>query len=188
MVCLFQVIDFSAAAVSPDTIFSLLYALVNSELKYHLLYLQWLNHGAGITNSRSATGEVAINRVTVSNLRQRWTFQAGRDISATPAIANGIVYFPSWNGNLYAVNAFTGTLLWKQNLGELTGLNGTGTVFNVTVSRATPTVAGDRLIVGIYGPGVVIAVNRFTGRLIWSTQLDPHPCVQITMSGTIYMG
>ncbi|CAK9172193.1 unnamed protein product [Ilex paraguariensis] len=65
------------------------------------------------------------------------------DISATPAVANGAVYFPSWNGYLYAVNAFNGTLIWKQNVGELTGLPGTGTVVNVSVSRATPTVAGN---------------------------------------------
>ncbi|CAK9170830.1 unnamed protein product [Ilex paraguariensis] len=66
-----------------------------------------------------------------------------RNISATPAVANGAVYFPSWNGYLYAVNAFNGTLIWKQNVGELTGLPGTGTVVNVSVSRATPTVAGN---------------------------------------------
>ncbi|KAJ4838500.1 hypothetical protein Tsubulata_044537 [Turnera subulata] len=149
---------------------------------------KWLNHGADIRNTRSAKGELKINRFTVKNLRLRWTFFAGRDISATPAIANGVAYFPSWNGYLYAVNAFSGTLIWKQNLGELTGLTGTGIVVNVTVSRSTPTIAGDCLIVGIYGPAVVIAVSRLTGKLMWSTKLDPRPRALITQSGTYYMG
>lgn len=55
--------------------------------------------------------------------------------------------------------------MWEQNLNELTGLSGTGIVVNVTVSRSTPTIAGDRLIVGIYGPKVVVAFSRSNGRL-----------------------
>lgn len=87
------------------------------------------------------------------------------------------------------MNAFNGALIWKQNLSELTGLtSSTGVVANVTVSRSTPTIDGDLLIVGIYGPAVVIAVSRTDGRLVWSTKLDPRPRVLIIGSGTSYMG
>lgn len=141
-----------------------------------------------MNNRRYAYGEVLINPVTVRNLRLRWSFYAGKDISATPAVANGVVYFPSWNGYLYAVNAFNGALIWEQNLSKLTGLSGTGIVVNVTVSRSTPTIAGDLLIVGIYGPAVVVAVSRSNGELVWSTKIDPRPRSQITMSGSVYMG
>lgn len=122
------------------------------------------------------------------NLRLRWKFFAGKDISATPAVADAVVYFPSWNGNLYAVNAFNGGLIWKRNLSELTGLRSTGTLVNVTVSRSAPTIAGPLLIVPIYGPAVVIAVNRSNGRLVWLTRLDPNPLAVITTSGTAYLG
>ncbi|KAL6187665.1 hypothetical protein ACLB2K_039061 [Fragaria x ananassa] len=149
---------------------------------------EWLNHGGDNSNRRYADGEVLINPRTVLNMRQKWSFFAGKDITATPAVADGRVYFPSWNGFLYAVNAFTGALIWKQNLSQLTGLNGTGVVVNVTVSRATPTIAGNLLIVGIYGPAVVIAVDRSNGRLVWSTQLDSRPRTMITMSGTVLLG
>lgn len=154
------------------------------------MILQWLNHGSDITNDRKAEGEALISPRTASRLRLRWKFLAGRDITATPAIANGVAYFPSWDGNLYAVNAFNGGLIWKRNLNELTGLNGTGIIVNVnvTVSRTTPAIAGDRLIVGIYGPALVIAVSRLDGRLLWSTLLDPRPRALITASGTAYLG
>ncbi|BFG16635.1 hypothetical protein CerSpe_029090 [Prunus speciosa] len=151
-------------------------------------YAIWTNHGGDITNRRNAVGEVLIKPSTVLNMRLKWSFFAGKEISATPGVADGRVYFPSWNGYLYAVNAFTGRLIWQQNLGALTGLNGTGVVVNVTVSRSTPTIAGNLLIVGIYGPAVVIAVDRSNGRLVWSTQLDPRPRVLITMSGTVHLG
>ncbi|GFY88420.1 hypothetical protein Acr_06g0003600 [Actinidia rufa] len=57
---------------------------------------------------RSAKGELLINPITVPKLRLKWKFFAGKDISATSAVANGVVYFPSWNGYIYAVNAFSG--------------------------------------------------------------------------------
>ncbi|PKI36857.1 hypothetical protein CRG98_042806 [Punica granatum] len=147
----------------------------------------WLNHGADISNSRSAM-DPKISPRTVSNLRLRWKFFTGSDVSATPALANGVVYFPSWNGILYAINAFTGDLCWKQNLTELTGLQGSGVPFNFTFSRSTPTIAGNLLIVPISGPAVVIAVTRLSGSLVWLTKLDSRPLARITMSGTVYMG
>ncbi|KAF6159973.1 hypothetical protein GIB67_033057 [Kingdonia uniflora] len=155
---------------------------------FTFIWIQWLNHGGDLSNTRNAVGEFLIGPSTVSRLRLRWKFNAGFDITATPAIAGGFVYFPSWNGHVYAVNVFTGALLWDVNLSQITGLTGTGIVVNVTVARATPAVAGDLLIVGIYGPALFIALNRFTGRLVWKTMVDARPRVLITMSGTVYNG
>ena len=141
-------------------------------------------------NTRNANKETKISPKTASELRLKWRFHAGKDITATPAILNGTLYFPSWNGYLYAVKAADGALVWKKNLQELTGLNPTGLVAGVnwTVSRATPTVARDLLIVGIYGPAVVIAVEMSTGELAWSTQLSGAVAGVVTMSGTYYQG
>ncbi|KAG4925796.1 hypothetical protein JHK87_051336 [Glycine soja] len=151
----------------------------------------WLNHGGDLFNRRYAYKERMISPKTAPNLRLKWKFNAGKDISATPAIYGGTVYFPSWNGYIYAVKEADGSLVWKQNLENLTGLSATGFVRNVnwTVSRSTPTVAGDdSLLIGIYGPAVVICVNRTTGELVWKTTLDHHPAAVITMSGTYYKG
>ncbi|KAH6809488.1 hypothetical protein C2S51_027271 [Perilla frutescens var. frutescens] len=81
--------------------------------------VEWLTHGRDITNI-----EGSINPITVrlGLLRLRWKFLAGFDITATPSLANGVVYFPSWNGNLYAVNAVNGALIWQRSLGQLTGI------------------------------------------------------------------
>nr|WET52740.1 oxidoreductase 12 [Callicarpa americana] len=150
---------------------------------------EWLTHGGDITNRRNAIGGT-INPISVrlGLLRQRWKFLAGFDITATPSVADGVVYFPSWNGNLYAVNAFNGALIWQRSLGQLTGIPPTGRYVNVTVSRATPVVADDLLIVGIYGPAYVVAVTRSTGQLVWSTLVDPGPLSLVTASGTVYRG
>ncbi|XP_061367095.1 uncharacterized protein LOC133310216 [Gastrolobium bilobum] len=150
----------------------------------------WLNHGGDIYNRRYASKEHKISLETVSNLSLKWKFFAGKDITATPAIFDGTLYFPSWNGDIFAVRACDGSLVWKQNLHKLTGLNATGFVpgVNWTVARATPTIAGELLIVGIYGPAVVIAVKRSTGDLVWQTSLDSHNSGVVTMSGTYHRG
>ncbi|KAL3654204.1 hypothetical protein CASFOL_003885 [Castilleja foliolosa] len=147
----------------------------------------WFTHGGDIRNGRNAVGG-NINPISIKLglLKQRWRFVAGFDISATPSVANGVVYFPSWNGNLYAVNAYNGSLVWQRSLGHLTRIPPTGVTVNVTVSRSTPVVAGDLLIVGIYGPAYVVAVTRASGRLVWSTRLDPRPLALVTASGTVY--
>ncbi|KAE8661308.1 putative Retrotransposon protein, Ty3-gypsy subclass [Hibiscus syriacus] len=152
----------------------------------------WLNHGGNILNRRFADTETKISLRTASRLRLKWEFYAGGDISATPAIFDGTLYFPSWNGYLYAVKALDGSLVWKKNLRQLTGLNSTVVISNVdanaTVSRTTPVIADDLLIIGLSGPAYVVAVRRSNGRLVWLTQLDKHYKAVITMSGTYYKG
>lgn len=152
----------------------------------------WLNHGGDLFNRRYASKENKISPKSAPNLRLKWKFYAGREITATPAIFKGTIYFPSWNGNIYAVKACDGSLVWEQSIQNLTGIKSPGSVTNVTFARATPTLAGDDhhdlLVVGIYGPAVVIALNRIDGKLVWMTQLDSHNTGVITMSGTYYKG
>ncbi|KAL5806600.1 hypothetical protein ACOSQ4_029333 [Xanthoceras sorbifolium] len=73
--------------------------------KRHEARENWLNHGGDLYNRRYASKETKISPETVSKLTLKWEFYAGKDISATPAIFNGTLYFPSWNGEIYAVKA-----------------------------------------------------------------------------------
>lgn len=150
----------------------------------------WLSHGGNILNRRFADKETKISPETVSSLRLKWKFNVGRDITATPSVSDGTVYFPSWDGYLYAVRESDGSLIWKQNLEQLTGINSTRVIINVnvTASRTTPTIANDLLIIGISGPAYVVAVKRSNGEFVWSTLLDKNPAGVITMSGTYYKG
>ncbi|KAH9740015.1 hypothetical protein KPL71_019323 [Citrus sinensis] len=119
----------------------------------------WVNHGGDLYNRRYANKEEKkISPATVSKLNLKWKFYAGSDISVTPAIFNNTLYFPSWNGYLYAVKAADGSLIWKQNLQNLTGISNP------------------------------VAVKRSNGKLVWKTKLDDHARSFITMSGTYYKG
>ncbi|CAM6084412.1 unnamed protein product [Calypogeia fissa] len=157
----------------------------------------WVNDGGGIglVNQRVALQEVKINKTSVSKLSFSWEFITGYDVTATPSIAQGVVYFPDWGGSVYAVEQATGHLIWEKNLTQLTSgvltfvkTNVSMFIPQVMISRSTPTVAGDLLVVTLYGPAGVLALNRSTGDLVWAKQLSSHPYAVMTMSGTAFEG
>ena len=101
---------------------------------------QWTMGGQNLNNSRNQY-DATIKRNNVSKLSLKWVFTTGDDVSATPAVANGIVYFPDFAGNFYAVNADTGTLVWKRQVSNWTQVPG-------DYSRNDPVVYGNLVILG----------------------------------------
>ncbi len=168
------------------------YAFVDLSVTYCtvsciLPHLQWPNSGGGIENRREVHSQnCMINEKNVPKLKLKWRFITGHtnfsDVTATPSISDGFVYFPDWAGFLYAVHRDNGTLAWKTNLTNVTGTGAFGTVF----SKHTPVVSGKYLFVGLQSPAVVLAVDRRNGDLIWAKVLDPTLGAIITMSGTVY--
>jgi polyvinyl alcohol dehydrogenase (cytochrome) len=104
-------------------------------------------------------------------------------VSATPAVDADTVYFPDWAGNLYAVDKWTGVEWWRTSIAAASGVPG-------DKARATPAVAGNKLIIGTQGPfgggRKVLAFDKDTGALLWSTTLDTHPAAIITQSATVF--
>lgn len=71
----------------------------------------WPNHGGGLENRREAPLGSKVSKSNVNKLALKWKFNASNEITATPAIADGVIYFPVWtDGNVYAVNAASGNL------------------------------------------------------------------------------
>jgi len=145
----------------------------------------WLQAGQGRANWHSQPMEKTISSQNVANLAVKWA-NAGGDVSATPSVSDGVVYYPDFNGNLYAVDATSGAVIWQDNLGDFfspaDGL--TGTVF----SRTTPTIDGNVLYVGLQNNGWLLAISRNKGKLLWKTQLDSHPAASITQSPADFNG
>jgi len=48
----------------------------------------------------------------------RWRFKAKRAITASPLLADGVVYFGSVDSHLYALEAKTGWVIWRYRLGK----------------------------------------------------------------------
>ncbi len=145
----------------------------------------WSSAGGDLANTRNQAAETRISPTTVADLALDWVVTTGGDVSATPAVGGQRVYVPDWAGNLYAVDRATGAVAWTTTIADYTGLPGDKV-------RTTPAIAGDLLVFGNQGPfgggGAVMAVEKDTGDLVWSTQASTHPAAIITQSATVHAG
>ncbi len=145
----------------------------------------WLSAGHDLANSRTQPDEFEIGVGNVAQLAPKWIFTTHGDVSATPTVQGGAVYFPDSGGYVNAVAAATGSLLWQTNIESYTGVSG-------GIARTSPAVAGDEIILGDnhvlaqQGGAHVFAVNRYTGRLVWSTQVESNPAAIITGNPVVY--
>jgi polyvinyl alcohol dehydrogenase (cytochrome) len=142
----------------------------------------WSMAGQNLSNWRFQPFESKIDKKNVNKLTPQWVFTTAGDVSATPSVSDGAVYFPDWGGYLYKLNRKTGAVIWKVFLSDLTGIPG-------TVSRTTPTLAEDNtVLVGTQRGGFEMAFNIDTGALLWMTQLDPHPYAIVSQSSVVFKG
>lgn len=142
----------------------------------------WSSAGGNLQNTRFQAAEKTLAVSNVDELEVKWEFTTGGDVSATPAVAGDVVYVPDRAGNLFAVDKWTGEQVWRSSIAAASGVPG-------DYARATPAVAGSRVVVGTQGPfgggGKVLAFDRETGAPLWATTLDDHPAAVITQSATI---
>jgi outer membrane protein assembly factor BamB len=101
---------------------------------------------------------------------------------SSPAVVNGIAYFGSGDGNVYAVDAKSGVLQWKYGTGD--------------VVHASPAVANGTVYVGSYD-GKFYAIDATSGQLRWSYQAGLDPAVHnqqgfqssaAVVDGVVYVG
>ena len=145
----------------------------------------WPSYSHSILGDRDQALEKTINAGNVSQLKPKWVFTTHGDVSATPTVADGVVYVPDWGGYLNAINAQTGTAIWSQPISSYDGQTG-------QVSRNSPLIDGTELVLGdnagTFQPngGHVFAVNRANGKLVWSTEVDTNGAAIITSSPVAY--
>ena len=153
---------------------------------------QWTMGGQSLNNSRDQP-KTDISPRNVASLKSKWVFTTGGDVSATPAVAYGTVYFPDFAGNFYAVDAETGALTWKKTVSAWTGIQS-------DFARNDPLIYDNMLILGdqagtiaswngseIVGAGArMIAVDARTGKRIWVSQVETFPAAMITSSPVVY--
>lgn len=65
-----------------------------------------------------APAHAAITPTNVSLLQQKWDFPLPKAVSASPIVANGLVYAGSWNGIMYALDPADGSVVWSFDTGS----------------------------------------------------------------------
>lgn len=101
-----------------------------------------------------------------------WTHSGAQETAsllgnASPAVDSGIVVVPYTSGELYALRADTGRVLWQDNL---VSIRRTDSVASLSQIRGRPLIDRGRVI-AISHAGVMAAIDLRTGRRIWSRQI-----------------
>src|SRR5258706_632640 len=146
----------------------------------------WGMIGNEATNSRNQPLERSIEPANASRLMLKWVAQTAGDVSATPAVVNGAVYFGDFGGRLWKLDAETGQVIWSHLVSDYTGIAG-------DLARTSPSVAGNTLVVGDLRHPNMLGIDAKTGELRWLTQVHPDPKGIMTGSpvlagDTIYTG
>ena len=146
----------------------------------------WPMIGHDSTNTRNQPFERTIGAANVSHLAVKWVATTAGDVSATPAVVNGAVYFGDFGGMLWKLNAETGEVIWSHLVSDYTGIPG-------DIARTSPTIAGNTLVVGDLKQPDMLGIDARTGDLRWLTQVHPDPKGIMTGSpvlagNTIYTG
>jgi polyvinyl alcohol dehydrogenase (cytochrome) len=139
---------------------------------------EWPSGGQNVGDDRFQPDETAISVKSAPRLAPRWTVMMAGDVSATPAVVNGVVYVPDWGGYLSAIKASNGAVIWRRLVSSYNGIAG-------SVSRSDPVVDGSTLVIGTQTGADIIAINTATGARKWVTKADAHPAAQITGSAVI---
>jgi polyvinyl alcohol dehydrogenase (cytochrome) len=126
----------------------------------------WATYGRDPANTRNQPYEHDISTANVARLAPKWVATTTGDVSATPAVVGGAVYFGDFGGTLWKLNAASGAVIWSDSIPVLTGLTG-------DFARSSPSVDGNVVVVGTFKRPTMLGINATTGALIWSTQVNP---------------
>jgi polyvinyl alcohol dehydrogenase (cytochrome) len=130
-------------------------------------------------------GLTGLTKESVRHLKRRWLHRLEERVWASPLALNGLVYVATLDGNVYALDAASGEVRWRRNVGNAV--------------RMTPAIVDGRLLVGTYGRLGAIgqkprgasfeALDPASGAILWRTSLPglirSEPVV---LHGIIYEG
>lgn len=151
----------------------------------------WPTYMANNGRSGFNGAETIINPKSAPNLKLHWKIRAAGRVTTQPIVANGLVYWGSWDGLEHATNPTTGTDIWTANLGQ-SKPNCSKTKHGVLSSAAVTSVA----IGGVTTPIVFVgggnanlyALNANTGAVIWKRALGTVPDYFLYGSPAVYKG
>src|SRR5579864_1865996 len=130
------------------------------------MYLRDLGHSSYVPT------ETQLSQNQISNLQRTWVLSVGAPLASAVTVSDGVLYFGDWNGYFHAVNAETGTEIWRTFVGKAPDPvqpdcdPGIGVTSQAIVLGNTVYVGG--------GDSAVYALDLSSGNQIWRVSLaDP---------------
>ena len=86
-----------------------------------------------------------------------WSFNAGKLLEFSPVVADGTLYFQDKDALTYALDAETGKVEWRNEIGDL--------------AASSPAYADDRVFAVTLEPGAAVAMRARDGKVLWERPL-----------------
>lgn len=122
------------------------------------------------TRAFVGTDKGLVIAVDLESGKPAWTFQGGDRVHSTPAVAEGKVFFGSYDRHLYALEASTGKLLWK----VASGGN----------EMSSPVVANGVVYMGSGFPNQKVLAVSVAGKILWQYDLGQMSYSSPALSGS----
>lgn len=136
---------------------------------------EWRDYGHDPSNTRTQPAEHTIGPAQAGALKPAWVFSLKTvgdtgQLNSTPLVANGCAFITASNGGVYAVNAATGALVWRQVFAVSNPGLGGAIVGGAAIREGRVYVivnqTGDGTAVGPY----VAALDMHSGALLWTSK------------------
>lgn len=178
--------------------------------KPFLVQTNWSQFHFDADGTRWNPYENVLNPKNVVNLAEKWIYHLGEPNGSSPAVVDGVVYVAG--GPLYAIDAYTGTLLWSyvvngssvppavadgivyfgsadDNVYALNAQNGAPlwTFKTGALVSSSPAVVDGVLYIGS-ADGKLYALNALTGAKLWSYTTGGYVSSPVITDGVVYIG
>lgn len=120
-----------------------------------------------------------VHAVNTANGAARWTYYLGIGMTSSAALSpdGSTVYIGAYDGNLYAINAANGSLIWQVPVG-----------FKNAVTSASPAIGSDGTIYLGSNYGSLYAINPDgSQKWIFESKTDIRSSVAINADGTVIL-
>jgi outer membrane protein assembly factor BamB len=130
----------------------------------------WTRYCASNSMSGVAAGEQVISTVSARNLHLLWSQTLNGPIASAPSVARGKLYIGDWSGDESALDAASGDVIARVNLGQTTSDRCNPKTLGVTSS---PAIVGNIVYVA-GGDDAFYALNANDLSVIWRKSLGDN--------------
>lgn len=183
----------------PLVSFAVVFATVFSILSYtprqsaHANSPDWATFLGSNAHTDYNAAETAINPSNAPKLSVLWSMPSATKaiVTAQMIMANGMLYWGSWDGVMHASDPATGNQLWSTMLSTTPGgcSNKSKGVISSPVVATVP-INGSPTSTLFIGAGAanLYALDALTGQILWQTNLQNNAAAFIYASPTYYNG
>ncbi len=127
----------------------------------------WSMYGQNPQRTFATECDSPITPANVATLIPAWYHDTERPITATPAVADGVVYVGSWEGIFYAFAADDGAVQWAFEVPEAPGATYGPIISSAALTDVTFDDGAQRRLVVFGSGGYVYALDATDGEQVW---------------------